>query len=321
MPRKAKAARTGDSENADITSASPMPGKDIGGSSGDVGLSESAAAPQAAVASSGGESSGLGLSAGSSGGAEISSLVGQKRGREQLAGDTDDAQRETDLNVPGIVQGGDLTLGVGHGLLKQVIYTVPHPPKASDIAGLRIEVAARYSVPPENVRFLTAGSREELGADVKLDTLREPFRAWVKQSNGGVHEWAFWFTHAGAHEAGESTLVHGSASVAKVMADIEEQANAALDGLSAAVATSSDVDAAGLSAGAPASSGINEAVASEGPGPGAGELGGASGAPSNEAAEGIDAAGGGSGSGIASGSLPSGGAGNDAGVDPVQGSL
>lgn len=110
-----------------------------------------------------------------------------------------------------------------HAACMQVIYTVPHPPKASDVAGLRIEVAARYSVPPENVRFLTAGTREELSEDTRLDTLREPFRAWVKESSGRVHEWAFWFTHAGAHEAGESALVHGSASVAKVMADIEEQ--------------------------------------------------------------------------------------------------
>lgn len=123
MPRKSKAARTGDSEGVDISAASPLPGKDVAGSSGDVGLSQADAGPQSAVLSSGGEGSAAGLGPGSGGGSEISSLVGQKRGREKLAesaGGEDDAKRETDLNVPGIVQGGDLTLGVGHSLLKQV---------------------------------------------------------------------------------------------------------------------------------------------------------------------------------------------------------
>lgn len=98
------------------------------------------------------------------------------------------------------------------------------------------------------------------------------------------------------------------------------QANAALDGLSAAVAGTGESagEAAPLTSGTGLDSGItdSQAVASEGPGPGAGELGGA---PSNSASEGIDAAGGGSGSGVASGSLPvsSGPAGGgDSSVDP-----
>jgi hypothetical protein len=67
----------------------------------------------------------------------------------------------------------------------QVLYTIPHPPKARTLAELRVEAAARYSVPPENLRILSKDGKE-LDLATELTSLMEPFKVWITENTGIV---------------------------------------------------------------------------------------------------------------------------------------
>lgn len=197
--------------------------------------------------------------------------VGQKRGRQDISGkEGEDEEGESSLSSfgsPGIFQGlqasmgaESLLKGVGHGLVKQVLYTIPHPPKdiVKTVDDLKQEVALRYHCAngAADLKFITADSTPssivELDGNMPIKDLIEPFRAWVKErpassglggAAGGpglggeqekgvaVKEWVFWLNRQQHPVKAESVLTHGSLATAHVMEVIEENASKVAEGM------------------------------------------------------------------------------------------
>jgi len=93
----------------------------------------------------------------------------------------------------------------------QVLYTIPHPPKARTLAELRIEAAARYSVPPENLRILSKEGKE-LDLATELTSLMEPFKVWITENTGIVKVSAAKLGDGTGTEKGD-LAVDGTASI------------------------------------------------------------------------------------------------------------